>query len=119
MATCHASPRKQTAICIPAGKRFLNLGFGRPYLGVHLRTEGEKPPHFYRTVSINRFLRARVRSAEFVWGLQRRFGLHVSAAQADLLQLAVHAGVQMDPLGDDIATDPHTDKRKPHGAVLR
>eukprot|EP00966_Prymnesium_polylepis_P087235 2019015-Prymnesium_polylepis.1 len=35
---------------------------------------------------------ARVRSAEFVWGLQRRFGLHVSAAQTDLLQLAVHAG---------------------------
>eukprot|EP00966_Prymnesium_polylepis_P009058 208861-Prymnesium_polylepis.1 len=62
----------------------------------------------------------RVRSAEFVsWGLQRRFGLHVSAAQADLLQLAVHAGVQMDPLGDGIATDPHTDKRKPHDAALR
>ena len=25
----------------------------------------------------------------------------------------------MDQLGDDIATDPHTDKRKPHVAVLR
>ena len=25
----------------------------------------------------------------------------------------------MDPLGDDITTDPHTDKRRPHDAVLR
>eukprot|EP00966_Prymnesium_polylepis_P241407 5582783-Prymnesium_polylepis.1 len=30
-----------------------------------------------------------------------------------------HAGVLMDPLGDNIATEPHTDKRKPHDAVLR
>jgi hypothetical protein len=43
----------------------------------------------------------------------------VSAAQADLLQLAVHAGVQMDPLGDDITTDPHTDKRRPHPRTTR
>eukprot|EP00966_Prymnesium_polylepis_P002155 49472-Prymnesium_polylepis.1 len=63
--------------------------------------------------------RARVRSAEFVWGLQRRSGFHVSAAQTDLLQLDTHTGVLMDPLGDDIATDPHTDKRKPHDAALR
>eukprot|EP00966_Prymnesium_polylepis_P228520 5288725-Prymnesium_polylepis.1 len=46
---------------------------------------------------------------------RRRFCSHASQPHA-FVQLAVHAGVKMDPLGDDITTDPRTDKRSPHDA---
>eukprot|EP00966_Prymnesium_polylepis_P225392 5213380-Prymnesium_polylepis.1 len=42
--------------------------------------------------------------------------LRVGCVYHDLLQLSVHAGVTQWPLGDDLVTDPQTDRSKPHNA---
>ena len=62
---------------------------------------------------------ARIKSAEFVWSLQRRFGLHLSQPAALFEQLRVDTGVVYDPLGDIITGEKATDKSLPHDAALR
>ena len=63
--------------------------------------------------------KARLRTDEYVWALQRRFGLYVTAAMPTFICLSVNAGVEYDLLGDDITNEKKTDKSLPHDCSLR
>ena len=53
-------------------------------------------------------------SAEYVWGLQRRVGLHVTAAAPAFAALREHSGIVYDPLGDGLVHDSKTDRSRRH-----
>ena len=61
----------------------------------------------------------RYKSTEWTWAVQRRFGLHVTAALPTLELRAAQGDTSGDPLGDTITGDPTTDKAAPHDAALR
>ena len=61
----------------------------------------------------------RYKSTEWTWAVQRRFGLHVTAALPTLELRAAQGDTSGDPLGDTITGDPTTDKAAPHDAAPR
>ena len=61
----------------------------------------------------------RVDSAEYVWSLQRRVGLYVTAALPTFTELREQLGIVYDPLGDTLVHEKETDKSAPHHAGVR
>ena len=61
----------------------------------------------------------RVDSAEYVWSLQRRVGLYVTAALPTFTELREQLGIVYDPLGDTLVHAKETDKSAPHHAGVR
>ena len=57
-------------------------------------------------------------SAEWVWAMQRRYGLYVSAALPTFELHARRGDTSWDPVGDKITFDKGTDKSAPHRAAL-
>ena len=62
--------------------------------------------------------RARIQSVEYLYALQRRFGLHISAA-IPAFAAAGRVGDNYDPWCDRLAGEPGTDKSAPHNGALR
>jgi hypothetical protein len=61
----------------------------------------------------------RYKSVHWVWAMQRRFGLYVSAAVPTFELLAAQGDGSHDSLGDTLSHAPTTDKSAPHDAALR
>ena len=61
----------------------------------------------------------RHKSAQWVWAMQRRFGLYVSTAVPTFELMAAQGDGSYDYLGDTLSHDPTTDKSAPHDAALR
>ena len=62
---------------------------------------------------------ARIRTDEWIWSLQRRFGLYVSAAAPTFNDLAAVGVSDYDPLGDYLTNENLTCKSLPHDSALR
>ena len=61
----------------------------------------------------------RVKSDEWLWAMQRRFGLHLTAPAAVFRQLAALGDTRYDPLGDVLMGESRTDQSLPHDESLR
>ena len=59
----------------------------------------------------------RLRSDQFRWMLQRRAGLHVTGAAAEVAAMLRERGIPVDPLGDHFTTKG--DRKVPHDESLR
>ena len=62
--------------------------------------------------------RARIQSVEYLYALQRRFGLYISAA-IPAFAAASRVGDNYDPWCDRLSGEPGTDKSAPHNGALR
>ena len=59
----------------------------------------------------------RYKSVHWVWAMQRRFGLYVSAAVPTFELLAAQGDGSHDSLGDTLSHAPTTDKSAPHDHI--
>ena len=82
------------------------IDVAQPYAGAFMRALPTSPACRYKSV-------------HWVWAMQRRFGLYVSAAVPTFELLAAQGDGSHDSLGDALSHAPTTDKSAPHDAALR